>query len=210
MVYSFTHAYAELNETNKKCFSRVMNKLLNDTFLIKGNEKDKNDYYFVLNYLDMINSYFGYMEIECIVDNMLGVIHIKSLEDRNKISLKKFDTVLILILRLMYFKKSKEASIGENIFTNLNDIDYEIKTTNIFDNEKKNDKVYEESLRKLKKYKLIDFTDNISTDMIIEILPTILILVNNNLEYLEQRINTYRKIKDGNENEETDEEINEY
>ena len=37
----FNEKYRELNETNKKTFSRIVNKLIKETFIVKEKELDK-------------------------------------------------------------------------------------------------------------------------------------------------------------------------
>ncbi len=191
MENNFIYEYGQFNTTDKNLFSRVCNKLLNETFLVKSKETDKNDYYFVIENFKLINDYLNYIEYECVKDESLGVIRLTSIVDRNKVKFKKFDTVLILVLRLLYYKQSKTTSNIDKIYTTLEEVDFEMKSTQIFDAEKRYDKNYEDSLRNLKKYKIVDYFDKFSMEMTIEILPTILLVIENSLSELQQMINEF-------------------
>ncbi len=191
MGNNFIYEYGQFNTTDKNTFSRVCNKLLNETFLVKSKETDKNDYYFVIENFKLINDYLKYIEYECVKDESLGVIRLISIVDRNKVKFKKFDTVLILVLRLLYYKQSKTTSNIDKIYTTLEEVDFEMKSTQIFDAEKRYDKNYEDSLRNLKKYKIVDYFDKFSMEMTIEILPTILLVIENSLSELQQMINEF-------------------
>ncbi len=207
MENSFVCEYEKLNNNDKKMFARICNKFLNETFIVKNKKNDKEDYYFVLDYLEMFNNYFKYIEYECVKNDRFGVIRIVSTEERNNVKFKKFDTVVILILRKLYYEQSTKMQSIDKIYTTLEEIDLEIRCTEIFDIEKKYERNYEGTLRLLKKYKIIDYVDKINQDMSIEILPTILLLVDENLPDLQTRINEFaQKRKDG---ENVDEDIKE-
>ena len=55
----------------------------------------------------------------------------KSLENKNRIHLMKFETIILLILRVLYFKETKKASLTNLISVSFDELKQEVKKTNI-------------------------------------------------------------------------------
>lgn len=188
----FYESYKDYTDTRKNTFSRICNKLLNDNFIYGQKEDDKQDYYSVLEYKTMIENYFSLMDYDLIHDDNYKIFFIKTTEDRNRIKLKKLDTVILLICRLLYYKGSLNVTSNSNILITLNDLNNEINKTGIF---KAIISVteYFNSLKALRRYKIIDYKfSDFKEDNIIVIYPTILYVVRNeDIVTLQQKINSY-------------------
>ena len=83
----FLEEYRTFNDTKKASFSKIINRLLNESFLIRDKEEDKDDYYKALDLLDTINDYLLVMDYEAIYDKNINIIYLKSLENKNRIHL---------------------------------------------------------------------------------------------------------------------------
>lgn len=177
-VSNFNAQVSELKtEEEKFSFSRIANKLLNETFLIKIKKRDSSDYYFVLENFSLFDSFFSIIDYDCVQDKENGLVYIRTSLDRNRVRLTKFETVLCLQLRLDYFKLHKEASATEKMIVTLEVLEESVRNTSIFNPAKKITE-YSEALRKLKRLKLIDYENSkISGDLCIEILPSIMVVV---------------------------------
>ena len=123
--------------------------------------------------------------------------------------MSKFDTVIILILRKLYYLKRKEAASGGRAVVQLEEIIEQVKSTKIFRDDKKVNS-YRDSLLKLRKYKVIDFSaTNITEELVVRILPTIQVIIQqDSLDDLTDRLTTLKK-EEGDEGEREDEEIDE-
>lgn len=200
----FLEEYRTFNDTKKASFSKIINRLLNESFLIRDKEEDKDDYYKALDFLDTINDYLLVMDYEAIYDKNINIIYLKSLENKNRIHLMKFETIILLILRVLYFKETKKASLTNLISVSFDELKQEVKKTNIYKEEKTTNE-YLESLRNLRRLKLISFTRNndFNDESYIFIYPSILYIAK--MENIEELNNLLKKYVLGDQNEEVSE-----
>lgn len=128
------------------------------------------------------------------------------MQDRNRITLYKFDTVLLLILRKLFYIKSKEISSDNRVIVTVDEIMNQMRISQMYKDDKKAT-VYDNSLRLFRRYKIIDFSSSkINENTVIEIYPTIQIVVTQeNIEDLTLRMNALKKDDGGMDYEETDE-----
>ena len=102
----FYKGYLELSDTKKNNFSRLVNKLMNDNFIYASKIDDKSDYYEILSLKSLIENYLSMMDFELIHIDTYKIFYIQTSLDRNRAKLKKLDTILLLVLRLLYYKGS--------------------------------------------------------------------------------------------------------
>ncbi len=201
---NFNEKYKVLNDSKKNNFSRLCNKLLNENFIYftENNPSDKNDYYAILELKDVIEDYFKLIDFELINVDTYKIFYLKTLADRNRIRLKKFETVILLILRLLYHKGRLNVNLSSDMKTTVLELTQEINKTGIFKNNfNKTDFI--NALKQLKRYKLIyfNFTD-LNDDNVILIYPTILYVVTiEDINLLNEKINKYKALKGDEEDE---------
>ena len=201
---NFNEKYKVLNDSKKNNFSRLCNKLLNENFIYftENNPSDKNDYYAILELKDVIEDYFKLIDFELINVDTYKIFYLKTLADRNRIRLKKFETVIFLILRLLYHKGRLNVNLSSDMKTTVLELTQEINKTGIFKNNfNKTDFI--NALKQLKRYKLIyfNFTD-LNDDNVILIYPTILYVVTiEDINLLNEKINKYKALKGDEEDE---------
>ncbi len=206
---SFYNEYKKLNETDKKLFSKIVNKLLSDTFIIKDKSSDRTDYLYARDNVSTLTSYFTLTDYEFIYDRYNELCYIKTTENRNRVRLDKFDTALILVFRQFYYIKRKEVSVDNRVIVQLEEIKEKINTSKIFEKDKRITP-YDVSLRKLRTHKIIDYSATKITDnLTIQILPSIQIIVQqDSLEDITTRIRALKNITE-DVGDETDEDTNE-
>lgn len=204
----FNEKYRELNETNKKTFSRIVNKFIKETFIVKEKESDKSDYLYVLENKALFVAYFEFSDYELILDRFNDLCYIKTTENRNRVRLNKFTTCLVLILRQLYYIKRKEVTTDNQVIVQLEEIIEKLKTSKVFKDEKKINS-YKEALPLLRNYKLIDYKASIINESLtIKILPPIQIIVpQDKLEEINARLSAMKNMSD--EGEDIDENIDE-
>ena len=98
------------SDRNNRIFSEVANKLLTECFLIKKRETD--DYLFVIQNREKFSDFFGTIGYEVNIYEHNGVVQLVNIDGNGRIRLKKDDSVMILLLRLLYIEKKK--SLSEN------------------------------------------------------------------------------------------------
>ena len=120
-------------QKEKDNFSRVCNRLLGTCFLCKGNQNTKADYYFVLKYRKEFKEYLGVLGYRLEINEEYGVIQLTSPRGYNRMNLKLYDSIVLLILRILYDEKKRELSAIEEVIVNLGDIQDKFVSLNIRD-----------------------------------------------------------------------------
>lgn len=199
----YSKEYLSLTDTRRNTFTRVCNKFLNDNFIYASKDEDKNDYYSTLNMRNLIENFFSMIDYDLIHIDTYKIFYIQTNADRNRMKLKKLETVIVLVLRLLYHNGSLDINSSSDISTTIGKMITEINRTGIFQNQlPKTD--YKNALSLLRRYKLIDFsfTDFEKEDNVIIIYPTILYVVKiDNIDMLNEKIKTYKTTKEEDNNE---------
>ena len=205
----FLQEYLMLKDSEKATFSKIVNKLLAESILVKEKQEDRGAFFFVCENLALFVHYFSIIDYEVVYDKYNEVCYIKKQENKYREKLSKFDTVIILILRKLYYLKRIEAASVGRAVVQLEEIIEQVKSTKIFRDDKKVNS-YRDSLLKLRKYKVIDFSaTNITEELVIRILPTIQVIIQqDSLDDLTDRLTALKK-EEGDEGEREDEEIDE-
>ena len=99
-----------LENIPKDKFKATANKLLNECFIIKKNKDTVSEYNFILNYRDYFVSLFDVLGYELVIQEDQGVIGINNPAGTGRIHLKKIESMLLLILRLLYIEERKKGS----------------------------------------------------------------------------------------------------
>lgn len=197
--------FAIMGEGAKDDFSRLCSKLLNETFIIKTARRDVNDFYFLLEHVSLFKAYFDLIDYDVVYDQARGLFYIATKVDRNRYPLTKFETILLLYFRLKYYEKSRVVSLSENIYVSLAETMEDLRTYNIYNNEKKQSD-YDKALRSLRRRKLIDFNSAIGEGMLIQILPSILVVVTqDDIDSINASLKAYELEEGGSEDEEPEE-----
>ena len=100
---------------SKEKFKSAANKLLGECFLLKRHKDTASDYNYILNNKEAFIAYFEVLGYEVIIDEQNGVIGLNNPAGTGRIHLKKIESVLLLILRLLYIEKRKQLSQIEDV-----------------------------------------------------------------------------------------------
>lgn len=198
-----------LNESvaQKEKFRIAANKLLNHCFLLKKREDTKKDYFFVKQNLELFVTYFDLLGYDVKINEDQGVIGLVNQFSVGRVELSKYESILLLILRLLYIEKRKElATYSEEVTVLMEEIRekyamLKIKTKPVMD------KGMERNFVKVfRKYNLIQNldTDVNQADARIVIYPSIIMAVtvenvNQYYEMTEQKLREYAVGNDGAE-----------
>lgn len=202
---SFNDQYNELTETDKYAFSRLCNKLLNENFIYGQLQADKTDYYAILKFRDLIENYFDLIDYQLSHDDTRKIFFLESTADRNRIKLKKIESVLLVLLRRAYYVKSKETvDSNVNISITIDELIDSLVQTNIYKDKLAKTQIID-ALKVLKRFKLINFDGkNYEINNVIEIFPMVSLVVKiNDIDQLNNKLKTYKSKED--DEDETDE-----
>lgn len=103
-------------------FTRICNRLLSCCFLCKGNQATRADYYFVLKYKEKFSEYLSLLGYRLEINEEYGVVQLTNPQNYNRYNLKLFESIILLILRILYDEKKRELSVSDEVIINLGDI----------------------------------------------------------------------------------------
>ena len=192
-------------QRDKDEFSRICNRLLSSCFLCKRNQANKGDYYFVLKYRDKFESYLSLLGYRLEINEEYGVVQLTNPQNYNRYNLKLFESVILLILRILYDEKKRELSVSDEVLINVGDIHEKFMSLKIRD--KMIDKTtLLNAISTFKRFQLIETLDSdlSSEESRIIIFDSILMAVR--VEDIKQAYEKLQNYKKGERlNEETDE-----
>ncbi|MCH5345319.1 MAG: DUF4194 domain-containing protein [Acetatifactor sp.] len=109
-------------QREKDEFKRICNRLLSVCFLCRNNVTNKSDYYFVLKFRDKFADYLGILGYRLDINEEYGVIQLVNMQNYNRLNLKLYESVILLILRILFDEKKRELSASDEVIVNLGDI----------------------------------------------------------------------------------------
>lgn len=109
-------------QREKDEFKRISNRLLSVCFLCRNNAANKSDYYFVLKFRDKFSDYLGILGYRLDINEEYGVIQLVNMQNYNRLNLKLYESVILLILRILFDEKKRELSASDEVIVNLGDI----------------------------------------------------------------------------------------
>ncbi len=175
-------------------FKRVCNKLMGICFIVRKNEQTKKDYYFIQRHQKVFEEYLGVLGYDLEINDEYGVIQLINRENYNHVHLKLNDSIVLLILRILYDEKKRELSVTD-VVVNIGDIQERFLSLKIRD--KQMDKTaLNNSLRVLRRYNLIELLDKNLTeeDARILIYDSILMAVRvDDIRRVSEMVDKYRK-----------------
>lgn len=194
---TFRYQFEQLNITQKSEFSRLANKLLGYNFICKDKDRDRNDYLKILQNIDLYRFHFNLIDFEVNNDQFNGVISIKSRQTYSKLRLTKDQTLLLLILRKLYFSKQSQLSMSDKTVLTQEEIRSALNATNIYDVEW-NKTTFVNHMLFTRRLNICDFVGDISHDETTVILyPSIIHVIDaDTLDDLEAQINSYKGVSD--------------
>lgn len=192
-------------QKDKAEFTRVCNRLLSSCFLCKRNETNKADYYFVIKYREKFSDYLSLMGYRLEINEGYGVVQLTNPLNYNRYNLRLFESVILLILRILYDEKRRELSVSDEVIVNVGDIHDKFLSLKIRD--KMIDKTtLRNAISTFRRFQLIEVLDRDLTneDSRILIFDSILMAVRvEDVKQAYEKLEIYRKGE--KENEEVDE-----
>lgn len=192
-------------QKDKDEFQRICNRLLSHCFLCKGNVTNKSDYYFVLKFKNQFKEYLEVLGYRLEFNEEYGVIQLTNPKNYNRVNLKLFESIILIILRILYDEKKRELSMSNEVIVNLGDIQDKFLSLNIRD--KLVDKTSMRNILSLfKRFQIIETLDKDLTNEESRVLIFDSILMAVRVEDIKQ---AYEKLEIYRKGKQVDEEINE-
>lgn len=192
-------------QKDKDEFQRICNRLLSHCFLCKGNVTNKSDYYFVLKFKNQFKEYLEVLGYRLEINEEYGVIQLTNPKNYNRVNLKLFESIILIILRILYDEKKRELSMSNEVIVNLGDIQDKFMSLNIRD--KLVDKTTMRNILSLfKRFQIVETLDKDLTNEESRVLIFDSILMAVRVEDIKQ---AYEKLEIYRKGNQVDEEINE-
>jgi hypothetical protein len=180
------------SSVQKDKFRIAANKLLNNCFVLKKKEDTRNDYIFIVQNKDLFKEYFELLGYNIEINEMYGVVALSNSYGSGRLRLKKIESIILLILRLLYIEKRKELSLNEDVVVLAEDIHQKYNMLKIESKLNIDKTMLRDTIRLFKRYNLIY---NIDLDVTksnarIRIFPSILFAITNeNISEMYEDIN---------------------
>ncbi len=154
--------FDQMRQKDKDDFRRAANRLMSCCFIVRKNEKTKSDYYFILSKRKIFEKYLSVLGCSLEINEEYGVIQLVNRVNYNHLHLKMMESIILLILRILYDEKKRELSLTD-VVVNIGEIQEKFLSLKIRD--KQIDKtVLNNSLRLLRRFNLIELLDKNSME----------------------------------------------
>lgn len=165
----------------KEKFRVAANKLLNHCFILKKKSDTRKDYIFILQNKVSFQEYFDLLGYELDINEVQGVISLTSSYGTGRLRLRKIESILLLILRLLYVEKKKELSLSDDIVVTTDDVNEKYNMLKIQSKLTLDKTTLRESMRIFKRYNIISTIDRdlAMSDARMIIYPSVLFAVPN-------------------------------
>ena len=153
----------------------IANYLLNNCFLIGNVDSTRDKYYYVINHEESFRQLFQPIGYTLVIHRNLRVVQLINNHGRGRLSLKKYESIMLLILRLLYVEKRESLSTSEErVLATVEEIKNEYEKLNL---PRRFDKVLlEDSLRNIKRYNLVQPLDKLlDMDAKIQVYPSVML-----------------------------------
>ena len=138
----------------------IANYLLNNCFLIGNVDSTREKYYYVINHEESFRQLFQPIGYTLVIHRNLRVVQLINNHGTGRLALKKYESIMLLIFRLLYVEKTESLSTSEDkVVVTVEEIKNEYEKLNL---PRKFDKVLlEDSLRNIKRYNLVQPLDKL-------------------------------------------------
>lgn len=192
-------------QKDKDEFVRICNRLLGSCFVCKRNETSRRDYYFITQHREKFSQYLSVLGYRLEINEEYGVVQLTNPQNYNRYNMKLFESIILLILRILYDEKKRELSVSDEVIINMGDIHEKFLTLKIRD--KMMDKTtLRNAISTMRRFQLVEVLDKelSNQDSRLIIYDSILMAVRGeDIRLAYEKLENYRK--GGKINEETDE-----
>lgn len=195
-VLDWVAGYQQLSAREQDDFARIANRLLTATFLVKQQEQSRRDYYFVERNEPVFAGYLHLLRWVLIVDRAYGVVQAVNKQGAGRLQLRLMESVLLLLLRLLYEEHRKELSLTDDVVCQVQEIHDKALTLRVRERGVMEKKHLQNAFTLFRRYSLVELIDEDVTDprCRFKLLPSILFAIRlEGLQELTDRLETYRE-----------------
>ena len=153
----------------------IANYLLNNCFIIGNIDRTRDKYYYVINHEEEFRKLFQPIGYTVVIHRNLRVVQLINNHGTGRLNLKKYESIMLLIFRLLYVEKRESLSTSEDrVLVTVEEVKNEYEKLNL---PRKFDRVLlEDSLRTIKRYNLVWPQDKLTQmDATIQVYPSVML-----------------------------------
>ena len=153
----------------------IANYLLNNCFLIGNIDRTRDKYYYVINHEEEFRKLFQPIGYTVVIHRNLRVVQLINNHGTGRLNLKKYESIMLLIFRLLYVEKRESLSTSEDrVLVTVEEVKNEYEKLNL---PRRFDRVLlEDSLRNIKRYNLVWPQDKLTQmDATIQVYPSVML-----------------------------------
>ena len=153
----------------------IANYLFNNCFLMGTVDTTREKYYYVINHEESFRQIFLPIGYTLVIHRNLRVVQLINNHGSGRIALRKYESIILLIFRLLYVEKRESLSTNEDrIYATVEEIKNEYEKLNL---PRKFDRAFlEDSIRNIKRYNLVQVADKlVDMDARIQIYPSVML-----------------------------------
>lgn len=79
-------------------------------------------YYFILRYRQVFEAYINVLGYRLDINEEYGVVQMVNQENTNRLNLKLFESIILILLRILYDEKRSELSLSNDVIINVGEI----------------------------------------------------------------------------------------
>lgn len=188
--------YEQLSHREREDFARILNKLLAQTFLVKQQETNRKDYYFVERNEPIFAGYLKVIQWELVVDRGYGVVQAINRAGGTRLQMRLMESVLLLLLRLLYEERRKSLSLMDDVVCQVQDLHDKALTLRVREKGVIEKKHLANAFSLFRRYSILELIDEdiIDPRCRFRLLPSILFAVRlEGLQELTERLDAYRE-----------------
>jgi hypothetical protein len=200
-------AFQSFTESDKDRFMMVCNTLLQVNYMV-NRPTNHDDYDFVNKHETVFKAYFMLSGFRLILYREHRMVAVVNDENLNRFRLRKFETVVILILRILYHRKMEKITLSPDVEIDVRDIHLELQRVGYGQQDNRVAKGdLKDALRHFRRYNLINYiARDFSDDSRISIHPSIMVAVGYaDIRDVLERLQSLAKGGDSDDVEDTDE-----
>lgn len=169
------------SQVQKEKFRIAANKLLNSCFVIKKKEDTRNDFIFILQNKELFIEYFDLLGYTIEINENEGVVALTNSHGTGRLRLKKIESIILLILRLLYIERRKELSLTDDVVILTEELNQKYNMLKIEAKPNLDKTTLREAFRLFKRYNIAAVIDKDVTlsDARIKIYPAVLFAIPN-------------------------------
>ena len=174
-------SFFQESSAQKEKFRVAAHRLLNYCFLLKKKEETRTDYFFVVQHRESFREFFDLLGYRLDINETYGLISLVSLYGTGRLRLKKIESIVLLLLRLLFIEKSRELRWSEDVVIRTEELHEKYAMLKIEAKATLDKTTTRDVLRLFKRYQLVELLDRdpSSFDSRIKIYPSILFALPN-------------------------------